>query len=194
MTTRATLPHRRAATTCEVKHGQQSVTVTVGYYADGSLGEVFVTAPKVGSSLEAIARDAAVLLSIAAQFGVPLDTLRHAVTREQDGSPSSIIGAVLDRLWGSNRWQGQKRSKTSGAASVIRARASWRISKFEHRSSRLTTGDMIDCRTDLMLHAGSVAAHCSIAQRHSFPASRSRVITRWDFACGAGQMPRCVRS
>ena len=98
--TRATLPHRRAATTCEVKHEQQSVTVTVGYYADGSLGEVFVTAPKVGSSLEAIARDAAVLLSIAIQHRVPLDTLRHAVTREQDGSPSSIIGAVVDELCG----------------------------------------------------------------------------------------------
>ena len=46
MTTRATLPHRRAATTCEVKHGQQFVTVTVGHYADGSLSEVFVTAPR----------------------------------------------------------------------------------------------------------------------------------------------------
>jgi hypothetical protein len=32
------------------------------------------------------------------QFGVPIDTMRHAITREQDGSPSSIIGAVLDQL------------------------------------------------------------------------------------------------
>jgi hypothetical protein len=98
MTARAVLPNRRAAETFEVKHARQSVTVTAGYYADGALGEVFVTAPKVGSNLEAIARDAAVMLSIAVQFGVPLVTLRHAITREQDGTPSSIIGAVIDQL------------------------------------------------------------------------------------------------
>jgi hypothetical protein len=95
---RRTLPQRRAAETFEFRHGQQPVTVTTGYYADGTLGEVFVSAPKVGSSLEAIARDGAVLLSIAIQYRVPLDVLRNAVTREQDGSASSVIGAVIDRL------------------------------------------------------------------------------------------------
>jgi hypothetical protein len=95
---REPLPQRRAAETFEVTHGTQTVIVTTGHYADGTLGEVFVSAPKVGSAMEAIARDAAVLLSIAIQHRVPLDTLRHAVTREQDGSASTIIGAVLDRL------------------------------------------------------------------------------------------------
>ena len=95
---RHALPQRRAAETFELRHGQQTVTVTTGYYADGTLGEVFVSAPKAGSSMEAIARDAAVLLSIAIQHRVSLNTLRHAVTREQDGSASSIIGKVVDRL------------------------------------------------------------------------------------------------
>jgi ribonucleoside-diphosphate reductase alpha chain len=80
---RQALPQRRAAETFELRHGQQTVTVTTGYYADGTLGEVFVSAPKAGSSMEAIARDAAVLLSIAIQH---------------DGSASSIIGKVVDRL------------------------------------------------------------------------------------------------
>lgn len=97
-TARWTLPQRRAAETFELRHGQQAVTVTTGYYADGTLGEVFVSAPKAGSSMEAIARDAAVLLSIAIQHRVPLDILRHAITREQDGSASSIIGKVVDVL------------------------------------------------------------------------------------------------
>jgi hypothetical protein len=48
--------------------------------------------------LEATARDAAIVLSIAVQYGVPLEPIRHAVTRNADGSPSSIIGAVLERL------------------------------------------------------------------------------------------------
>lgn len=103
MTERATLPNRRRAETFEVQHGPpgakaQTVTVTVGFYECGRIGEVFVSDPKVGSSMEAIARDGAVLLSIAIQHGVPLDTIRHAITREQNGSPSTIIGAVLDRL------------------------------------------------------------------------------------------------
>jgi hypothetical protein len=98
MSSRQTLPPRRAAETFELRHGQQTVVVTTGYYANGELGEVFVSAPKVGSSLEAIARDGAVLLSIAIQHRVPLDILRHAVTREEDGSASSVIGAVIDRL------------------------------------------------------------------------------------------------
>ena len=76
----------------------QEVIVTTGYHADGRVGEVFITSSKVGSNTEAIARDAAVVLSIAIQFGVPLTTLRGAVTREQDGSPSTVIGAVLDQL------------------------------------------------------------------------------------------------
>jgi hypothetical protein len=38
------------------------------------------------------------LLSIAIQHRVPLDILRHAITREQDGTASSIIGKVVDEL------------------------------------------------------------------------------------------------
>ena len=95
---RRTLPQRRAAETFELRHGKHTVTVTTGYYDDGSVGEVFITGAHVGSELEAIARDGAVLLSIAIQHRVPLDTLRHAVTREADGKASTVIGAVIDRL------------------------------------------------------------------------------------------------
>lgn len=98
MSDRAILPNRRAAETFELQHGAQVVAVSIGYDADGRTGEVFVTGAKIGSAMEAIARDAAVIISIAMQHGVPIDTMRHAITREQDGSPSSIIGAVLDQL------------------------------------------------------------------------------------------------
>jgi len=97
---RRTLPQRRVAETFELRHRGQAVAVTVGYYSDGTVGEVFVTGSKVGSELEAIARDGAVLLSIAVQHRVPLNEMRNAVTREANGSASTIIGAVLDRLVG----------------------------------------------------------------------------------------------
>jgi hypothetical protein len=97
---RKPLPQRRASETFELRHGNHRGTfqVTIGYYPDGSIGEVFVSGAKAGSEVEAVARDSAVLLSIAVQFGVPLEIIRHAITREANGAPSTIIGAVIDRL------------------------------------------------------------------------------------------------
>ena len=45
-----------------------------------------------------IARDAAVLLSLALQHGVPPETIRHAVTRGASEEPASILGAVVDSI------------------------------------------------------------------------------------------------
>jgi hypothetical protein len=42
--------------------------------------------------------DAAVVLSLALQHGTPVDAIRHAITRNGRGEPSSILGAILDRL------------------------------------------------------------------------------------------------
>ncbi|HXG97312.1 MAG TPA: hypothetical protein VNJ06_09425 [Gemmatimonadales bacterium] len=100
MTDRRLLSQRRAAETFELRHRGQAVAVTVGFYSDGSVGEVFITGSKVGSEIEAVARDGAVLLSIAVQHHVPLTEMRNAITRESDGTASTIIGAVLDRLVG----------------------------------------------------------------------------------------------
>src|SRR5262245_15893488 len=102
--TRKTLPQRRYAETFNMTFGGQNreYTVTVGYYGWGTreVGEVFITGAKTGSDAEAIARDGAILLSIALQFGAPLETIAHAITREGNGAPSTIIGAVIDRLKG----------------------------------------------------------------------------------------------
>jgi hypothetical protein len=72
--------------------------VTLGYYEDGAIGELFIHGAKVGSQLEAVVYDLAVVTSIALQYSAPIDVLRHAVIREQNGAPSTILGAVLDKL------------------------------------------------------------------------------------------------
>jgi ribonucleoside-diphosphate reductase alpha chain len=97
---RRELPQRRRAETFEIAFGglARSHTVTLGFYEDGSIGEIFVNGGKSGELVEAIARDAAVILSMALQFGVTLDTIKHAITRDERGAPSSIIGAVVDQL------------------------------------------------------------------------------------------------
>jgi hypothetical protein len=100
--TRTPLPLRRFSETTEMRlPGKQGAfAVTIGRYQDGTIGEVFVSGAKAGSEVDAVARDGAVLLSIALQYGVPLDAFGSALTRNLDGSPSSIIGAVVDRLCG----------------------------------------------------------------------------------------------
>jgi hypothetical protein len=77
-------------------HQGRQFTVTIGFYADGRLGEVFVDVGRIGQDIESIARDAGVVLSIALQHGTPIETLRHAITRDSSNAPTSMLGAILD--------------------------------------------------------------------------------------------------
>jgi hypothetical protein len=72
-------------------------TLGIGRFDDGALAEIFLDAEK-SSPLTTIARDAAVCVSIALQHGVPAESIRSAVTRETDGAPAGLVGAVLDLL------------------------------------------------------------------------------------------------
>jgi hypothetical protein len=106
MNERQTLPARRRNETFELVHGEHRTPfkVTVGFFANSDQpAEVFITGAKTGSSFEAIARDGAIMLSLALQYHIPLDTIRHAITRDTDGKPSTIVGAVVDRLHGDQR-------------------------------------------------------------------------------------------
>ena len=92
------MANRHRNGTFGIKHNGADITVTAGYYADGRIGEIFITAGHANSALDVLASDAAIMASIALQFGAPLDVLRHAVKRNSQGEPSSPIGAALDRI------------------------------------------------------------------------------------------------
>jgi hypothetical protein len=101
MTQRRILPSRRYTETFDMPFGDHRTVfkVSIGFWPDRhEPAEVFITGAKAGSEFEAVARDGAVLLSIAMQYGVPLFALKSAITRNQDGSPATIIGAVIDRI------------------------------------------------------------------------------------------------
>jgi hypothetical protein len=100
MSERRILPQRRHAETFDLSFGglDRTYAVTLGFYEDGTLGEVFISGGKSGQAVESIARDGAVLLSLALQYGADLANIRSAITRDDQDAPSSIIGAVLDRL------------------------------------------------------------------------------------------------
>ena len=95
---RRTLPQRRASETFDLRFWSQNFTVTVGRYPDGTIGEVFIDGGKTGQDIQSTARDAAVVLSLALQHGAPIETIRHAVTRNGSGEAASILGATVDRL------------------------------------------------------------------------------------------------
>jgi hypothetical protein len=46
------------------------------------------------------ARDAGILVSLLLQHGCPVETIARALSRNTDGSASGVIGAVLDKILG----------------------------------------------------------------------------------------------
>ena len=102
MSERRALPQRRRCETFDLAFGglARNHTITVGYYDSGEIGEVFINGGKSGEQVEAIARDSAVLLSLALQYGADLQNIKSAITRDGQGEPSTIVGAVVDRLCG----------------------------------------------------------------------------------------------
>ena len=68
---RRTLPQRWAAETVGLRFWNQPFTITVGLFPSDTPGEVFIDGCKTGNDIDSIARDAAVLLSLALQHGVP---------------------------------------------------------------------------------------------------------------------------
>jgi len=98
--TRSILPTRRANETIKLRFGDQRAAyhVTSGFDPEGALAEIFISTSKIGSAADALARDIAILMSLALQHGCPMGIMRDALTREHDGAPSTIAGAVADKL------------------------------------------------------------------------------------------------
>jgi ribonucleoside-diphosphate reductase alpha chain len=103
MTERAQLPNRRPSQTIRFEHDNHRYYVTLGYatpeeFLTNTPLEVFLDAGQPGSALQHVTRDAAVVLSIALQFGAPISVLRQAMTRLDNGAPAGPIGCMLDMI------------------------------------------------------------------------------------------------
>ncbi|UQD69580.1 hypothetical protein JEY40_26630 [Bradyrhizobium japonicum] len=95
---REQLPSRRLNETLEFERDGIRITLTVGYKPDGSVGEVFLNADRSDSMLDVLMSDAAIIASLALQYGVSLRQLAHSIKRDKFGIASSPIGAALDRI------------------------------------------------------------------------------------------------
>jgi hypothetical protein len=98
MSGRQRLPNRRQCESFEFRHAGHPFTLTAGHYPDNRIGEIFISSNRAGSQVEAVARDSAIAVSIALQFGAPLETIRAALTKDFNGQPATLLGAALDAL------------------------------------------------------------------------------------------------
>lgn len=96
--TREILPNRRATTGVSFFHDGQKYTAHIGQYDDGRVAEVFVSGMKVGTSVDAGAREASTILSMALQFGAAFESIRRALPRDPSGKAMGPIGAIMDLL------------------------------------------------------------------------------------------------
>jgi ribonucleoside-diphosphate reductase alpha chain len=72
---RRRLPSKRHGLTQEAKVGGNKIFLRTGEYEDGSLGEIFIDMHKEGAALRSVMNCFAMLVSIALQYGVPLEIL-----------------------------------------------------------------------------------------------------------------------
>jgi hypothetical protein len=96
MTVRQRLPNRRFSETFAVEAQGMKFTATISRFDDGQVAEIFLSNHRAGSDADANACDAAVVASIALQFGVPLETIRKALMRDGRGQARTPLAAALD--------------------------------------------------------------------------------------------------
>lgn len=96
---RQELPTRRAHDSWRFQIETITYTAGVGRIEEGgAVVELWLNAGKVGSSLEALANDAAIMASLLLQYGCPIDEIRNALTRNSDKTAAGPIGVLLDQI------------------------------------------------------------------------------------------------
>lgn len=94
---RQSIPNRRPCEVFSFEHGGIAYSGSVSFRIDdGRPCEVFLDGAKPGTAVQAVARDSAVAVSLALQYGAPLPVLRAAMTRGEDGTAAGPLGALLD--------------------------------------------------------------------------------------------------
>jgi hypothetical protein len=93
---RRELPTRRNSSAITFYHESVEYKVYFSQYEpDGRLAEIFIEVAKTGTSANIFAKECAVILSLALQYGTPQETLYAALPKVQDGSPAGPIGKAM---------------------------------------------------------------------------------------------------
>ena len=97
LSSRFRLPNRRESTVEDLWFAGERYHISYSTLG-GKVWEVFITGPRAGTDLYALCCTAATMVSLALQYGVPLEVMPDAALRDKEGNPTEIMGAVLDVL------------------------------------------------------------------------------------------------
>ena len=104
MSDRTILKNRRFTETVEFETLPRMTSPSIsyraglGYFEDGRLAEVFLSAGKAGTDLNIQAHETAIAVSKALEYGCPAEELRTAMPRTAEGKPEGAVGTLLDIL------------------------------------------------------------------------------------------------
>jgi ribonucleoside-diphosphate reductase alpha chain len=127
---RRRLPEERQAITHKFVVGEQEGYITVGLYPDGSPGEVFLRVSKQGSTVSGLTEDMGLLISIALQYGVPLEGLANKMKNSRF-EPAGVTNnpeikfatSIVDYIfrWMDQRFFGGKQAPPSEQSTKVSA-------------------------------------------------------------------------
>jgi hypothetical protein len=96
---------RRATTTVEIRHryptssDEHSFCISYSRLPSGRIGEVWVnTVDGAEKRVNDDVHDTCIAVSLALQYGAPLDQIGRSVLRSERGRPHSFVGAIVDAL------------------------------------------------------------------------------------------------
>ena len=98
MSDRQILPARRQSISFAFRRGAIRFVGNLGFSNALQPLEVFLSCEKTTTEIEALGRDAAILISLGLQHGCSFQTMREAVTRSEDGSAATLVGQLLDEV------------------------------------------------------------------------------------------------
>lgn len=77
-----------------------SIDVSFGRDEAGAIKEVFVTTRKVGTNIDIMARDIAVLMSFLLQYGCDPKELLGVLSADHNGKPEGLAGQIASLIAG----------------------------------------------------------------------------------------------
>jgi len=98
------LPDRRHCETWNGAHENIPFVVSYGRNEAGEIKEVFIDASKIGSAMEVIMNDIAIILSKSLlDGGLSPNNLYRSTRRDQSGRPASMLGIILRDMVKANK-------------------------------------------------------------------------------------------
>ncbi|WP_316228355.1 MULTISPECIES: hypothetical protein [unclassified Bradyrhizobium] len=97
MTPRRRPANRRFHETVIAEHEGQRFKIGLGR-EQADVVEVFINAQQVNSTMDVLASDGAILMSLLIQYGHPIEEIARSMKRNPDGSPASILGLAAAEI------------------------------------------------------------------------------------------------